>query len=69
MVYWRVLHLTLMQLALARGLRTLADLNLRVVRMRQHLGQIAHVGQCPADRAISEMIGLGFGTPSGSKPR
>jgi hypothetical protein len=46
MVYWRVLHLTLMQLAFA-GLRTLADLNLRVVRMRQHLGQIAHVANAP----------------------
>jgi hypothetical protein len=29
--------------------------------MRQHLPEIPHVELCPADRAISEMIGLGFG--------
>jgi hypothetical protein len=28
--------------------------------MRQHLSQVAHVEQRSADRAIAEMIGLGF---------
>lgn len=26
-----------------------------------YLPKVAHVDQCPADRAISKMIGLGFG--------
>ena len=46
---------------LARRCRTFANLNLRVVNMRQHSDEIAHVEQRPADRAIAEMIGLGFG--------
>jgi hypothetical protein len=41
--------------------RPFADLNLRVVHMRQHLVEIAHVEIRSADRAIAEMIGLGFG--------
>ena len=40
-------------------LRTFADLNLGVVNMRQHLSQRS------ADRAIAEMIGLGFGNAVG----
>jgi hypothetical protein len=46
-------------------LRTFADLNLGVVNMRQHLSQVAHVEQRSADRAIAEMIGLGFGNAVG----
>jgi len=33
--------------------------------MRQHLSQVAHVEQRSADRAIAEMIGLGFGNAVG----
>jgi hypothetical protein len=33
--------------------------------MRQHLSQVAHVEQRSADRAIAEMIGLGFGNTVG----
>jgi hypothetical protein len=43
-----------------RRLRTFAEPNLRVVHIRQHISQIAHVEIGPADWAIAE-IGLGFG--------
>jgi hypothetical protein len=35
------------------------------MHMREHLVEIAHVEIRPADRAISEMIGLGFGNAVG----
>jgi hypothetical protein len=52
---------TPMQLALARGLRTFAYLNLSVVHVRQRLVEVAHVEPFPAARTFHEMIGLGFG--------
>ena len=44
-----------------RRLWSLANLNLRVVNMRQHLVEVAHVEKGSADRAVVEMIGLNFG--------
>jgi hypothetical protein len=41
-----------------RRARALAYLD---VSVRQHLVEVAHVDVGPADRAIAEMIGLGFG--------
>ena len=61
MVYWFVLHLTLMQRTLTPRLRTFADLNLCVVNMREHLAEIAHIEPFPAARTFHEMIGLSFG--------
>jgi hypothetical protein len=62
MVYWFVLPSTLMQRALTlRRSRPLANLNLSVVHMRQHLLEVAHVEPFSAARALHEMIGLGFG--------
>ena len=50
-----------MQSILARRFGTFTDLNLRVVNMRQHLLEVAHVEPFPAARTFHEMIGLGFG--------
>jgi hypothetical protein len=44
-----------------RRLQTFAYFNLSIVNMRQHLSQIARVDKRPADRAIAELIGFGFG--------
>jgi hypothetical protein len=46
-----------MQRALARRLRTFADLNFLIVNARQQLTEIAHVEIRPAEWAIAEMIG------------
>jgi hypothetical protein len=35
--------------------------NLRVMRMRQHLNEVAHFEQRPEDRVIAEMTGAAFG--------
>src|ERR1700751_4186483 len=50
-----------MQGELAGRLRPFADFNFLIVNVRQQLTEIAHVEIGPADRAIAEMIGLGFG--------
>ena len=52
-----------MRWALARRLRTFADLNFLIVNVRQELTEVAHVEIGPADWAIAEIIGLGFGSP------
>jgi hypothetical protein len=44
-----------------RRLRTFADLNLRVVNVRQHLTEVAHVEPLATPWAPHEMIGLGTG--------
>ena len=67
MVYWRALHLNLMQRTLARRLWSFADLNFLIVHV-QHLTEVAHVEIRPADRAIADMIGSVSATSSGSKP-
>jgi hypothetical protein len=41
--------------------RPFADHNLRVVNMRQHVVEVAHVEPFPATWAFHEMIGLGCG--------
>jgi hypothetical protein len=46
---------------LRRQFRTFAYFKFRVMYMREHLPKVAHIHERPADRAISEMIGLGFG--------
>jgi hypothetical protein len=45
--------------------RTVADLNLGVANMRQHLSEIARIKQRPADRTIAQMICFGFGDAVG----
>jgi hypothetical protein len=50
-----------MQGTLAGRLRTFADFNFLIVNVRQQLTEVAHVEIGPADWAIAEMIGLGFG--------
>ena len=57
MVYWRPLHLNLMQRTLARPLWSFADLNFLIVHVQPKLTEVAHVQIRPADRAIAEMIG------------
>jgi hypothetical protein len=58
---WRDFLLTLMHGTLAGRPRTFADLiNFLIVHVCQHLAGIALVEIRPADRAIAEMIGLGF---------
>ena len=44
----------------SRRLRAIADLNVSAMDVRQYLTQVAHVDQRTADRAIPEMIDLGF---------
>jgi hypothetical protein len=60
MVYWRALHLNLMQRTLARRHWSFADLDLLIAHVDHKLTEVAHVEIRPADRAIAEMIGLGF---------
>jgi hypothetical protein len=51
-----------MHRAFARWLSVAFDyLDLRLVDVRQHLGQAAHVEQRPADRTVPEMICFSFG--------
>jgi hypothetical protein len=48
--------------------RRLRRLDLGVVNVRQHLAEVAHVEQRPADRAFFEMIGRGsISQPTGLK--
>src|SRR5260370_22378230 len=49
----------------ARGGRTLADLDIRVVAVLDHLAQLAHVESLTASWALHEVIGLGLGDAVG----
>ncbi len=48
-----------------RRLRTFADLDIRVMDMRQHLPEVSHVEIGPADGTIPEMIADGSELYSG----
>jgi hypothetical protein len=43
-----------------RPFRTFQYFNLAIVNMRKHLPKVTHIHERPADRAIPEMVGLGF---------
>jgi hypothetical protein len=45
--------------------RTYLDLDVRVVNMRQHLAEVAHVEPLSTAGTLVEMIGLGFGDAIG----